>query len=146
MSETDLTGTTALVTGGGGGLGQVTCRALARAGADIVVTYKSGEARAEAVCDEIRGTTSKAGQIHLTRCLAVALAPDVTVNCVAPGLMEGTLLTANIPEAFADSFRNQSVLGRTTSLDDVAAQIVTYCISTSVTGQTAVIDGGVFFH
>ena len=33
---------------------------------------------------------SKAGLIHLTRCLAVALAPDVTVNCVAPGLMEGT--------------------------------------------------------
>jgi 3-oxoacyl-[acyl-carrier protein] reductase len=31
---------------------------------------------------------SKAGLIHLTRCLAVALAPDVTVNCIAPGLVE----------------------------------------------------------
>ena len=34
--------------------------------------------------------TSKAGLIHLTRCLAVALAPEVSVNCVAPGFMEGT--------------------------------------------------------
>src|SRR4029079_13889585 len=33
---------------------------------------------------------SKAGLIHLTRCMSVALAPDVLVNCVAPGLLEGT--------------------------------------------------------
>ena len=31
-------------------------------------------------------SASKAGLIHLTRCLAVALAPSVTVNCIAPGL------------------------------------------------------------
>ena len=30
-------------------------------------------------------SASKAGLIHLTRCLAVALAPTITVNCVAPG-------------------------------------------------------------
>jgi len=29
---------------------------------------------------------SKAGLIHLTRCMAVALAPETLVNCVAPGL------------------------------------------------------------
>ena len=33
---------------------------------------------------------SKAGLIHLTRCMAVALAPETLVNCVAPGLLEGT--------------------------------------------------------
>ena len=33
---------------------------------------------------------SKAGLIHLTRCMAVALAPEILVNCVAPGLLEGT--------------------------------------------------------
>src|SRR5262249_37396000 len=32
---------------------------------------------------------SKAGLIHLTRCMAVALAPETLVNCVAPGLLEG---------------------------------------------------------
>jgi 3-oxoacyl-[acyl-carrier protein] reductase len=37
---------------------------------------------------------SKAGLIHLTRCMAVALAPETLVNCVAPGLLEGTRATA----------------------------------------------------
>lgn len=94
----------------------------------------------------IAQATSKAGLIHMTRCLAVAMAPDVTVNCVAPGLMEGTVLTANIPDAFRDGFKSQSILGQTTSLTDVAGQVVQYCRSDAVTGQTAVIDGGVFFH
>lgn len=94
----------------------------------------------------IAQATSKAGLIHMTRCLAVALAPDVTVNCVAPGLMEGTVLTANIPDAFREGFKSQSILGKTTSISDVAGQVVQYCRSDAVTGQTAVIDGGVFFH
>src|SRR5947209_2000436 len=41
---------------------------------------------------------SKAALIHLTRCLARGLAPEVTVNCVAPGLMEGTRMTARLPD------------------------------------------------
>ena len=45
---------------------------------------------------------SKAGLIHLTRCMAVALAPETLVNCVAPGLLEGTRATANLrPEQIA---------------------------------------------
>lgn len=94
----------------------------------------------------IAQSVSKAGAIQLTRCLAVALAPDVTVNCVAPGLMEGTELTKNISDAFLDSFRSQSVLGETTSLEDVAGQVIQFCRSDTITGQTLVIDGGVFFH
>ncbi len=42
--------------------------------------------------------TSKAALIHLTRCLAVALAPDIAVNCVAPGLIEGTRMARGGPE------------------------------------------------
>lgn len=39
---------------------------------------------------------SKAGLIHLTRCLAVALAPSITVNGIAPGLIEGTRMFARV--------------------------------------------------
>jgi 3-oxoacyl-[acyl-carrier protein] reductase len=47
-------------------------------------------------------STSKAGLIHLTRCLAVALAPTITVNCVAPGLVEGTRIAQRLPEAVSE--------------------------------------------
>lgn len=94
----------------------------------------------------IAQSVSKAGVIQLTRCLAVALAPDITVNCVAPGLMLGTELTRNVPDFVREGFARQAVLGTTTSLADVAGQVVQFCRSDTVTGQTAVIDGGVFFH
>jgi 3-oxoacyl-[acyl-carrier protein] reductase len=90
--------------------------------------------------------SSKAALIHLTRCLAVALAPDITVNCIAPGLIEGTRMAQRLPPAVAESARRLAVLRRTTSIDDVADQVVTFCRASSVTGQVLVIDGGVHFH
>jgi NAD(P)-dependent dehydrogenase (short-subunit alcohol dehydrogenase family) len=87
-------------------------------------------------------SASKAGLIHLTRCLAVALAPSITVNCVAPGLVEGTRIAQRLPPSVADRARHQAVLGRTASLDDIADQVVTFCRAESVTGQVLVVDGG----
>ncbi len=49
-----LQGQKALVTGANSGIGQATAIALAKAGADVVVNYVSGEDRAEAVAEEIR--------------------------------------------------------------------------------------------
>ena len=90
--------------------------------------------------------TSKAGLIHLTRCLAVALAPEVSVNCVAPGLMEGTRMTSRLRPETADGARQRAVLKRAASVEDVADQVVAFCRSDSVTGQVLNIDAGVFFH
>jgi 3-oxoacyl-[acyl-carrier protein] reductase len=89
---------------------------------------------------------SKAGLIHLTRCLAVALAPSITVNCVAPGLMEGTRMLARVPSARVAASTAQAALKRTTRLQDVARQVVLFCQSDSTTGQTQVIDAGTVFH
>ena len=89
---------------------------------------------------------SKAGLIHLTHCLAVALAPSITVNCVAPGLMEGTRMSSRVqPEAIA-AIKEKAALKRTTDPMDVARQVVLFCQSESVTGQTQVIDCGIVFH
>ena len=88
-------------------------------------------------------SASKAGLIHLTRCLAVALAPDVTVNCVAPGLVEGTRMAQRLPEEIVRMARSQAVLERVASARDIAAQVVTFCRADSITGQVLVIDGGV---
>ncbi len=94
----------------------------------------------------IAHAVSKAGLIHLTRCLAVALAPEVTVNCVAPGIMEGTGMSGRLPPESIDAMRERAVLKRTTKIEDVAAQVVQFCAADSVTGQTLVVDGGIYFH
>jgi 3-oxoacyl-[acyl-carrier protein] reductase len=85
---------------------------------------------------------SKAGLIHLTHCLAVALAPDVTVNCIAPGLVDGTRMAERVPEEVKARARTQVVLGRTGSTEDIAEQVLTFCRSETVTGQVLVVDGG----
>jgi 3-oxoacyl-[acyl-carrier protein] reductase len=90
--------------------------------------------------------SSKAALIHLTRCLAVALAPAITVNCVAPGLIEGTRMAQRLPQAVVDDARARVVLRRTSSMTDIAEQVVTFCRADSVTGQVLVVDGGMHFH
>ena len=91
-------------------------------------------------------SASKAALIHLTRCLAVALAPGITVNCVAPGLIEGTRMAERLPKDVADQARQNVVLGRTSDKLDIAAQVVTFCRADSITGQVLVVDGGLHFH
>jgi 3-oxoacyl-[acyl-carrier protein] reductase len=55
-----LEGKTALVTGGSRGIGAAIARELARAGASVVVGYRSGGAEAEAIAGEIGGRAVQA--------------------------------------------------------------------------------------
>ena len=87
-------------------------------------------------------SSSKAGLNHLTRCLAVAMSPDVAVNCVAPGLVENTRMANRLPDAVSNAARKQAILGMVGQTEDIAEQVLTFVTSTSVTGQTIVIDGG----
>jgi len=89
---------------------------------------------------------SKAALIHLTRCMAVALAPETLVNCVAPGLLEGTRATANLlPEQVARSAAG-AILGKPADKGDCAEMVVAMCRTGTMTGQTVVIDSGRVFH
>jgi 3-oxoacyl-[acyl-carrier protein] reductase len=98
------------------------------------------------VGSSIAYAVSKAGLIHLTKCMAVAMAPEVLVNCVAPGLLEGTRATANLrPEQIARSAAG-SLLGKAADKEDCADMVVTMCRSETMTGQTVVIDAGRIFH
>jgi 3-oxoacyl-[acyl-carrier protein] reductase len=89
---------------------------------------------------------SKAGLIHLTRCMAVALAPATLVNCVAPGLLEGTRATANLRPEFIANSAATSLLKKPADKDDCADMVVTMCRTDTMTGQTTVIDSGRYFH
>lgn len=89
---------------------------------------------------------SKAGLIHLTKCMAVALAPDILVNCVAPGYIEETRATSNLDPAYRQRSRESALLKRAADKDDIAEQVVLLCRTESITGQTLAIDAGRVFH
>jgi 3-oxoacyl-[acyl-carrier protein] reductase len=89
---------------------------------------------------------SKAGLIHLTRCMAVALAPETLVNCVAPGLLEGTRATANLRPEQIERSASGSLLKKAADKDDCADMVMTMCRTETMTGQTIVIDAGRVFH
>ena len=71
--------------------------------------------------------------------LAQALAPDVRVVGVAPGLtLTSHLLT---PEKF-EALHKLSPLGRSSSAQDVAATVKFALDNASITGTTLLVDGG----
>ena len=88
----------------------------------------------------------KAGLVHLTRCLALALGPEVTVNSVAPGLMRTTSMGAAMNEDAARPIIEESALKRPVTVEDVAAQVVCLARSNSTTGQNILVDAGLMYR
>ena len=81
---------------------------------------------------------SKAGVIMLTRCLARALAPEITVNAIAPGTIS---FPGDAPE-LAEDFIRRAPLRRTGTPQDIDDAVVFLAQSAFVTGQVFVVDGG----
>lgn len=81
---------------------------------------------------------SKAGVIMLTRCLARALAPGVTVNAIAPGTIS---FPEDAPEIAERAIRS-APLQRTGSVEDITNTVVYLLGAEFVTGQVLVVDGG----
>lgn len=84
-------------------------------------------------------SASKGGLVALTRYLAVVMAPDVRVNCVAPGGLE----RGQDPE-FVRRYVERTPLGRMGSESDVVGAVVWLAGPQAqyVTGQVIAIDGG----
>lgn len=89
--------------------------------------------------DHAHYCASKAGVIHMTRALAVAFAPHISVNSVAPGVIP--FGEENEPEIAAMIKRTPA--GRPGTGDEIAETVLYFLrASTFVTGQLVAVDGG----
>jgi 3-oxoacyl-[acyl-carrier protein] reductase len=87
----------------------------------------------------------KAGVISLTRSLARLAAPDVAVNCIAPGLIDTEMTRAEIASEAGTQKLRQIPLGRVGTAAEVAASVVFLAASAPyVTGQTINVNGGLY--
>ena len=90
--------------------------------------------------DFLSYTLSKAGLQSATVMLAQALAPQIRVVGIAPGLTLPSYLQDDA--GFADAHRRYSPLGRSSTAADVAAAVVFAIGNPALTGTVIVVDGG----
>jgi pteridine reductase len=82
---------------------------------------------------------SKAGLIHMTRALALELAPEVQVNCVCPGPV---LLPKDFDSAAAAEARQETPLKRLGDPAEIARAVRYFVESEFATGAILTVDGG----
>ncbi len=89
---------------------------------------------------------SKAAVVSLTKLFAINLGPDIRVNAVAPGWMEGDWMERTLGERYDDLMGRRAratPLKRVIDADDVAEVIVNLLVSNKmVNGEVVVVDGG----
>jgi 3-oxoacyl-[acyl-carrier protein] reductase len=90
-------------------------------------------------------TVSKAAETQLTRGLAMALAPEITVNAIAPGLIDTRWGRAWGEDALKRGIEG-APLKRLPTLEDCAAAVLMMIKNDSMTGQSIVVDAGRHFH
>ena len=84
--------------------------------------------------------SSKAALHMLTKAMAKALAPEIAVNCVAPGMID---LGEKAAAGFMRRMSKQTPMLRNGDADDVASAIMFFATAPHfITGQILAVDGG----
>ena len=82
--------------------------------------------------------TSKAALHMLTQTMAKAFAPEISVNCVAPGMV----VNGEVDPAY-EHFANKTPMGRNGTPNDVAEAVLFFARGPHfITGQILGVDGG----
>jgi NAD(P)-dependent dehydrogenase (short-subunit alcohol dehydrogenase family) len=88
--------------------------------------------------EHVHYCASKAGVIMLTRALAKAFAPEITVNSVAPGV-----IPFGPTDARADAMIASTPAGRAGTAEEIADAVIYFLTASNfVTGQLIAVDGG----
>jgi len=84
--------------------------------------------------------SSKAAVHMLTKSMAKALAPEIAVNAVAPGVID---LGEKSAASFMKKMAKQTPMHRNGTADDIAAAVMFFATAPSfITGQVLAVDGG----
>jgi len=84
---------------------------------------------------------SKGAMITLTKSLAKALAPDIRVNAIAPGIVTTRWVAGR--EDHVERYARDTPLERAATAEDCARIVVSFAIyGTFLTGEVTLVDGG----
>jgi len=114
---------------------------MLRTGGGAIVNVSSMWGISGGSC-EAHYSAAKAGVIGLTKALAKELGPsNITVNCVAPGLIQTDMNSRLSPEEL-EQLRLDTPLMRIGKPEDAAQAILFLAESDFITGQVLAVDGG----
>ena len=115
---------------------------LMRAGGRVVIVSSTAGQRGEAFHADYAAT--KGALIALTKSLAVEYAPDIMVNCVAPGWVDTDMSLPAFTEDNREHIQRTIPLRRIATADDVAGPILFLCstLARHVTGEILNVNGG----
>jgi NAD(P)-dependent dehydrogenase (short-subunit alcohol dehydrogenase family) len=115
-------------------------RASAKFGRPGCVVNISSHAGVRPKGASIPYAATKAALNHVTKLLALSLAPDIRVNAIAPGLVD-TPLTAQWVQA-QQLWRDKSPMKRAATPEDIADLVASLVRIDYVTGEILMADGG----
>ena len=113
-----------------------------RPGGRVVLVSSTAGQRGEAFHADYAAT--KGALIALTKSLAVECAPDVVVNCVAPGWVDTEMSWPALGADNRDRIASTIPLGRIATAEDIAGPILFLCspLARHVTGEVLNVNGG----
>jgi NAD(P)-dependent dehydrogenase (short-subunit alcohol dehydrogenase family) len=127
---------------------------MIKAGGGAIVNISSGAGR-RGLPYRIGYCSAKGGQVGMTYGMALELAPhNITVNCVAPGAIEGERIDSVIegqarvrgisPEAMRKAMLERSPLKRMATATDISAAAVFLCspAARNISGQVLAVNAG----
>ncbi len=101
------------------------------------------------IVNNVAYCAAKGGVVNLTRALAIELAPDIRVNCIAPGAMDTELMrdcaeTSGDAAAYYRYYENFNPLKRIARPEEVAEAVIFVASAAAafMTGAIIPVDGG----